>query len=589
MLKITTMKNKYILYIACATLTIVASCKRESFLNRTPLSDIVPANFFKNETDLQLYCNQYYSALTLQNFLKADDNSDDKANATINQFLAGSYTVPSAATHNYSNGTTLDFNSNTPGTVINSSTVNVNQSGTDWDFALIRACNFFLANYQKANIPDATKNIYVGETLFFRANDFWKKVKAFGDVSYVNHYIVDSSKSVLYGPRMPHKQVMDSVLKDINFAVNNLPVSPADGRLGKYAALALKARVCLWEGTYRKYFGVGDETTYLQAASDAAEQIMNSGLYKLYTTGNPQSDYYNLFIQDELKGNSEAILPMRYLSSVLMNGIDRSLGEAGDGYSKDFVNSILCSDGLPTSLSPLYKGDDTPDDEATNRDPRYKQQIATRGFDFLAGDLITLPRIGTTVTSTGYQPIKGRSNSLAAWNANASTYDFFIFRYAEVLLIEAEAKAELGQATQTVIDNTINKLRDRVGMPHMIIASLVKDPKSNFPGLPVLIDEIRRERRIELGSEGFRFDDIKRWHAGTLINNPNTILGMKLTAALRAQYPAQQVSNIVVDANNYIRLYPSLSNRTWNDKMYLLPIPTQEISLNPNIKQNPGW
>lgn len=561
-------------------MTIVASCKKESFLNRTPLSSIVPENFFKNETDLQLYCNQYYSSLTIQNFLRLDDNSDDKANATINPMLAGTYTVPSQATHNYSGGTTLDF-----------SPINVNQSGTDWDFSLIRACNFFLINYQKAAIPDATKNIYVGETLFFRANDFWKKVKAFGDVPYVNHYIVDSSKSVLYGPRMPHKQVMDSVLKDINFAVANLPVTPVDGRLGKYAALALKARICLWEGTYRKYAGVGDETIYLQAASDAAEQIMSSGQFKIYNTGNPQSDYYNLFIQDELKGNSEAILPARYLSSILMNGIDRSLGEAADGYTKDFANSILCSDGLPVSLSPLYKGDDTPDDEATNRDPRYKQQIATRGFDFLDGDLISLPRIATTVTSTGYQPIKGRSSSLAAWNANASTYDFFIFRYAEVLLIEAEAKAELGQATQTIIDNTINPLRDRVGMPHMIITTLVKDPKSNFPSLPVLIDEIRRERRVELGSEGFRFDDIKRWRAGTLINNPNTILGMKLTPALRAQYAAAKidVSSVVVDANNYIRQYPSITTRTWNDKMYLLPIPTQELSLNPNLKQNPGW
>jgi hypothetical protein len=199
------MKNKYILYIACAAITIVASCKRENFLDRTPLSDIIPEKFFKNETDLQLYCNQYYSALTIQNFLKLDDNSDDKANATINPMLAGTYTVPSQATHNYApSGTTLDFNSMDIG-----GNVNVNQSGTDWDFALIRACNFFLANYSKAAIPDATKNIYVGETLFFRANDFWKKVKAFGDVPYINKYIVDTSKSVLYGPRMPHKQVMD--------------------------------------------------------------------------------------------------------------------------------------------------------------------------------------------------------------------------------------------------------------------------------------------------------------------------------------------------------------------------------------------
>jgi hypothetical protein len=584
------MKNKLTLYIAFAAMLAVASCKRESFLDRQPLSSIIPQKFFKNETDLQLYCNQYYPALTIQNFQRLDDNSDDKANASINSLLAGTYTVPGQAIHSYtSDGTTVDFNSNAVSNNSNGGTGNVNGSGTEWDFSLIRACNFFLENYNRADLPAATKNIYVGETLFFRANDFWKKVKAFGDVPYINRYLVDTSKSALYGTRMPHKQVMDSVLKDLNFAVANLPVTATDGRLNKYAALALKARVCLWEGTYRKYAGAGDETTYLQAASDAAEQLMSSGQFGIYTTGNPQSDYYNLFIQTDLTGNKESILAAKYKLNILTNDVDRQLGQASDGYSKDFVNAILCSDGLPVSRSPLYKGDNTPDDEATNRDPRYKQQIATRGFDFLAGDLIVLPRIGTTVTSTGYQPIKGRSNSLAAWNANQSEYDFFIFRYAETLLIEAEASAELNTCTQDVLDKTINLLRDRVGMPHMNLNTLVKDSQSDFPSLPVLLDEIRRERRVELGSEGFRLDDIKRWRAGTLINNPNTILGMKLTPALSAQYPSNQVSNIVVDANSYIRVYPNIAARSWNDKFYLLPIPTQEISLNPNLKQNAGW
>ena len=550
------MKTRYIIYTIFLALTVFASCKKDSFLNRYPLSDVSPQKFFKDETDLQLYCNQYYSQLPLQSFVNMDDNADDKANSSINTFLAGTYTVPT--------------------------------TGGGWDFSFIRTCNYFLANYAKANASADTKNIYVGETLFFRANDFWGKVKMFGDVPYINRYITDTSKSVLYGTRMPHKQVMDSVLKDINFAVDHLPVNAADGRLNKYMALALKARICLWEGTYRKYFGAGDETPYLQAASDAAEQIINSGQYSIYTTGHPQTDYYNLFIQDELQGNPEAIMPMRYLTTVLMNNFDRQLGEAGDGYSKDFVRSYLCMDGLPTSLSPLYKGDDTPDDEATNRDPRYKQEIATRGFDFLNGDLITLPRIGTSVTSTGYQPIKGRSSSIAAWNADQSTYDVFIFRYAETLLIEAEAQAELGTCTQATLDATINKLRDRAGMPHMIIANLVRDPKSNFPAVPVLIDEIRRERRIELASEGFRFDDLHRWHAGTLINNPETALGMKLTAALKAQYPSDQVSSIVTDVNNYIEIYPGFT-RAWNDKLYLYPLPTQELTLNPNLKQNPGW
>jgi hypothetical protein len=479
-----------------------------------------------------------------------------------------------------------------PGTgAYKAGTATMTGTGTNWNFSMIRNCNFFLANYAKAAVSDSIKNEYVGETLFFRANEYWKKVKAFGDVPYINTYITDTSKSLLYSSRMPHQQVMDSVLSDLNFAVAHLAVIPAQtGRINKYAALALKARVCLWEGTYRKYFtGAGDPSAYLQGAVDAAEQLMNSGAFHLYSTGHPQSDYYNLFIQEDLSKNPEAILPMLYLPNILMNDIDRQLSQNGDGYSKDFVRSFLCTDGLPTALSSLYQGDNTPDDEVKNRDPRYPQQIGTRGFDLLSGDTISLPRIGTTNTSTGYQCIKGRSNSSVAYNAGASSYDFFIFRYAETLLIEAEAKAELGQCTQTVLDNTINLLRDRVGMPHMIIASLVKDPNSDFPALPVLLDEIRRERRIELGSEGFRFDDLHRWHAGTVINNPETILGMKLTPALKTQYPASQVSSIVVDANDYIRVYPNFTTRTWDDKMYLFPIPTQEITLNPAIHQNPGW
>jgi len=559
------MKNKYIVYTTLLTMIAFASCKKEAFLNRYPLSSISPQNFFKNETDLQLYCNQYYSQLPIQSFVNADDNSDDKAPQSLNSFLAGTYTIPTAA------------------------------SGTAWDFSFIRTCNFFLANYSKADISDSIKNTYVGETLFFRAMDFWNKVKAFGDVPYINTYITDTSKSMLFGTRMPHKQVMDSVLKDLNFAVAHIPVSAPDGRLNKYDALALKARVCLWEGTYRKYFGAGDETPFLQAASDAAEQIMNSGLFSIYTTGHPQSDYYNLFIQEELQGNPEAIMAMRYLPVVLTNNVDRQLGQAGDGYSKDFARSFLCTDGLPTSVSPLYKGDDSLDAEIKNRDPRFAQQIATRGFDFLNGDIITLPRIGTTVTSTGYQPIKGRSSSFAAWNANQSIYDFFIFRYAETLLIEAEATAELGTCTQTTLDNTINKLRDRVGMPHLMM-NVAVDPAlaAKFPAVTGsfqnIILEIRRERRIELGSEGFRFDDLHRWKAGNLINNPETILGVKLLPSVKAQYPPSQVSGIVLDANNYIRVYPSITARSWNDKMYLYPIPIQEMTLNPNLQpQNPGW
>lgn len=548
--------------LICISLPLVwQSCKPDSYLDRYPLSAISEPTFFKNENDLQLYANQFYPSLPIQNFIQ-DNQSDDKVPNSIDPFLAGQYVIPSVDTSNY-------------------------------NWKTIRGVNYFLQRYRGAETSEEIKNQYAGEMRFFRALFYWNLTKRYGDVPWYSKDLTDQSEE-LYIARTARATVMDSVLVDLNYAVANIPLDVPQGRLHKAAAAALKARICLWEGTRRKYFNEEGSETYLREALNATQQVMNTGKYSLYATGNPTTDYYNLFIQQELNGNTEAILPMRYLQSILMNGVSRTLGESGTGYSKNFVRSYLCTDGLPTSLSSLYKGDDTPIDEFANRDPRAYQTIATKGFVLLQNsdgtqDVINLPRIGTNAANTGYQLIKGRSSDPAMWQANQSTLDFFIFRYAEILLIYAEAKAELGEATQADLDVSINLLRDRVGMPHMALANLQRDPNSDFPDIPVLIDEIRRERRVELADEGFRFDDLLRWKAGKQIENPETILGMKLTPALRTQYPASQVNGIVVNQNNYIRIYTSTERRTWDDKMYLYPIPLQEIGLNPSLSQNPGW
>src|SRR5690606_23710511 len=154
-----------------------------------------------------------------------------------------------------------------------------------------------------------------------------------------------------------------------------------------------------------------------------------------------------------------------------------------------------------------------------------------------------------------------------------NTIDEFIFRYAEVLLNFAEAKAELGELTQQDLDDSINLLRERAGMPGLTPNVGFVDP--DWPAWEVsisaLLNEIRRERRIELAAEGFRFDDLMRWSAGRLLENPETYLGAldPETAEFRVLYPGR--------------------NRVWIDKLYLYPIPSQEIALNPNISQNPGW
>lgn len=542
---------------------LLSSCKKENFLDRFPLDAISEPTFFKNENDLKLYCNRYYGLLTVQSF-SLDNNSDIMVPRSIDQLLGGQVTVPA--------------------------------SGGGWTWTNERGLNYFLKRYQRAAESDAVKNRYVAEIRLFRALTYWQKVKRFGDVPWISADLSEQSRE-LYNPRDPHKKVMDSVLADLDFAVANLPESvtgvDAD-RLHKYAALALKSRICLWEGTFRKYHAMGDEVKFLREAANASEAIINSGKYDIYSTGNPTKDYYNLFIQEELNGNKEAIMPKRYLKDVLMHNITRQLGESNNGWSKSFARSFLCKDGLPTSLSSLYKGDDSLDAERANRDPRFTQLIATRGFVFQVSatgvsDTISLPRIGTNATTTGYQIIKGRSPDLAQWNANQSTLDLFIFRYAEVLLNYAEAKAELGECDQTVLDKSITKLRTRVGMPAMTIATLVKDPASEFASLPVLLDEIRRERKIELAGDGFRFDDLLRWSTGKLTENSETILGMKLHPNVKAQYPPAQVSGIPLDANGYIRVYANITSRVWNDKMYLFPIPTQELTLNQKLGQNPGW
>ncbi len=555
------MRTKFLFYITCIGLLITASCKREDFLDRFPLDGISEPTFFKNENDLKLYCNRFYASLPVQGAFD-DENSDNMVPRNVNSFLAGTYIVP--------------------------------VTDGSWNWTNERGVNYFLQRYQRAAVSDDVKSKYAGEIRFFRAYFYWRKVVRYGDVPWLSKDLNEKSPE-LYAPRDPHKKVMDSVLADLDFAIANLkdPANSDKDRINKDIALALKARVCLWEGTFRKYHALGDEGKYLQEAANAAGALITSQHYDVYTTGNPSKDYYNLFLQEELSGNKEAIMPKRYLKDVLMHNLTRQMNDRWPSFSKDFVRSFLCRDGLPIALSPLYKGDDSLDAERINRDPRFIQIIATRGYVNTnntdgSKDTITLPRLSSS--TTGYGLIKFKSPDPAQNNANQSTLDLFIFRYAETLLIYAEAKAEMGQADQDVINKTINKLRDRVGMQRMDITTLVKDPNSPFPALTVLLDEIRRERRVELAGDGMRMDDLLRWRAGKLIENAETILGMKLHPNVKAQYPPSQVNNIVLDANGYIRTYTNIISRVWNDKMYRYPLPTQETTLNPALlPQNPGW
>ena len=553
---------KYLIQsILVAVTLLTVSCN--DYLDRFPKDSFSEPTFFKTENDLIYYANQFYGSLPVQR-MDNDNNSDNMVPQNINTFLAGTYTVPG--------------------------------SGGGWasgDWANIRSCNYFLEHYSRAET--SFKERYAGEVRFFRALFYWYKVVNFGDVPLLLKALDDNSEE-LYGPREKRKKVMDEVvLEDLKFAVANLPEKnqAAAGRLHKDAARALMSRICLWEGTYRKYRNIEGADTYLDACVKASEELMDAG-YDIYSTGNTDEDYRNLFIQKDLRSNPEAIFYRAYITDKNTHNYTRQASENNTGMSKDFVDSYLfLDDGKPIGLTSHPYDDSTPAKECEGRDPRYTQTIATPGFIMTLPDLaVNLPAIGTSRTSTGYWNIKGRSSDLAQFNADKSDLDLFIFRYAEVLLNYAEAKYELtGSLTIAELDKSINLIRDRVGMPHLS-TNPDADPNAVNYGYTVapLLYEIRRERRIELVGEGFRFNDIIRWKAGKLIEGVKTIRGMKLTDELRSQYAdPSSLNNIAVDDDYYIIVYPSIATtRKWNDKSYLYPLPTDEKD-RCHYEQNPGW
>ena len=553
---------KYLIQsILVAVTLLTVSCN--DYLDRFPKDSFSEPTFFKTENDLIYYANQFYGSLPVQR-MDNDNNSDNMVPQNINTFLAGTYTVPG--------------------------------SGGGWasgDWANIRSCNYFLEHYSRAET--SFKERYAGEVRFFRALFYWYKVVNFGDVPLLLKALDDNSEE-LYGPREKREKVMDEVvLEDLKFAVTNLPEKnqAAAGRLHKDAARALMSRICLWEGTYRKYRNIEGADTYLDACVKASEELMDAG-YDIYSTGNTDEDYRNLFIQKDLRSNPEAIFYRAYITDKNTHNYTRQASENNTGMSKDFVDSYLfLDDGKPIGLTSHPYDDSTPAKECEGRDPRYTQTIATPGFIMTLPDLaVNLPAIGTSRTSTGYWNIKGRSSDLAQFNADKSDLDLFIFRYAEVLLNYAEAKYELtGSLTIAELDKSINLIRDRVGMPHLT-TNPDADPNAVNYGYTVapLLYEIRRERRIELVGEGFRFNDIIRWKAGKLIEGVKTIRGMKLTDELRSQYAdPSSLNNIAVDDDYYIIVYPSIATtRKWNDKSYLYPLPTDEKD-RCHYEQNPGW
>ena len=599
-------------YLSGAVLILLSTVSCKKFLDRKPQDAITDLSYWQTTDELKLFCNNFYPILATPDQF-ADNQSDNMVPSTPNSWLYNQARVPG--------------------------------SGGGWssgDWANIRNANYFLSHYGKVVGDPAEINQYVGEIRFFRAYDYFNKVKSFGDVPWLNKDLNTNDTSYLYKPKDPRKLVVDSIIADLTFAAANLKTSDKleKGRLHKYAALQMLARVALYEGTYMKYRNISGWETYLNTAATAAKKIIDEGGYDIvkpnaqyyfkagdlvnaktntYATKDYPLYYREQFIQEDLTINKECVLPKIYALNTLTHGLSRSVNEANTGVSKDLIEDFLCVDGLPIRLSPLYKGDDSVIVEMANRDPRFRNMIDNRFLpNYLNGTMpisnyLTPPH--TSATTTGYLAYKFRSPIPAQNEANQTTYDKYIFRYAEVLLIYAEAKAELGTITQGDLDITINKLRARLdepSLPNGMMARLTLNPPADpaattITGQPrygytvsPLIYEIRRERRIELAFEGFRWDDIVRWKAGKLIENPKTVYGIVASANVRSQYNSYFGSDMFAGTNivtitdwdkpKQVLSPYTIPMRVWDDKLYLRPIPTDQLTLSRGaLVQSPGW
>ena len=450
---------------------LCVSCN-DDFLERPPQDQLTNANFWENEEQLILAANALYANVKAKNTVDMENMGDNTlwpSSTQYQQIGSGNYGP-------------------------DQNTIN-----TEWttQYRGVRQANAFLENYHKANVSSELAERLAGEVRVVRALMYSYLINFWGDVPLVTQTLTIDELMV---GRTPKEQIVDFLLEDLEVAAEALPTEIPTGenlgRMNRGAALALKARIALYNERY-------------DIAEDAARRVMEMGVYELFDIGNPNENYNALFTdRGKLAAgdNRETIIARLALSDVAMHNLSREIQVPDQvirwNPTKSLIDDYLMIDGLPIDKSPLYHVNFY-EDVFENRDPRMTQTILEPGSTWggrydgrVENDnpsIFEVPKFQSdrrgAVTLTGYYFTKYADvDAVATYNRDDN--DIHLLRYAEVLLTYAEAKFEQGTLSQEDIDNSINLLRARVGMTPMSIRALEQN------GLN-LGEEIHRERRIE--------------------------------------------------------------------------------------------
>lgn len=599
---------KYILTIGAGLLLVACN---DSFMDRYPQTSISEENFFQTPKDLETYTNGLYEILQYSTDDVFSDNVSTYGGSNeFDNLLRGK----------------ID-ETNVGGWANDGDPKDVDGSHSDW--GTLRKCNVLIANGYRAQGDVSEINHHMGIGRFFRAWFYFSQIKRYGSAPWYSKPLQTSDVDLLEKGQDSREMVVDSIMADLQFAVDNIKAIDSRTKINKWAALSLMSRIALYEGTFRKYHTElnlqGTATALLEKAVWATNEIMTNGGFEI--TGSGAEGYRNLFCVGDLSTNKEMILFADYDRVIGRSNNTSSVLDWQWHLSRSLADSYLKIDGTPISLDPSYaKRQFTQIFE--NRDPRMAETIMPAGF-IGSGDT-QAKKVNPTYGGLGQVKFYPRTQDLNGGYGKNYT-DLPIFRYAEVLLINAEAKAELGTITQNDINNTINLLRNRVGVAVMDMNNLPNDPviAAQYPDVKganaKVILEIRRERRVEMACEGLRTDDIKRWNAGKLMETPSEGMYVpgfgplditgdgeadiaifktpadnnlspeekdKLTVyTLFDENGKEQGIYLSEGDKGYIRFVKDKNMPVTfiSPKYYYFPIPFKQVQLNPNLEQPDGW
>lgn len=584
------MKRLYKIKEAFLSFVALSFC---SCLNLNPLASMGDDQVWTSEENFQLFANNFYSwtrdfqmstDYTYGNGLvdgpHSDFRSDLIATSNINVYSQGTNTIP-GDDRNY---TEL--------------------------YKRIYYTNLLLEKANSFSDKEAIKNP-VAEAKFFRAYLYFELLQIYGNAILVTRPL-DLDSEELKKERDDRSLVADQIIIDLQEAAKELPeTATEEGRLTSYAAYAMLSRVALYEGTWQKFHANGSEATsntersayLLEMAKNAANEVMNGGKYQLFRNEalGDESYRYMFILEDEKcnpagltkSANTEYILSHRHRSGDKLSlNITKAMFANAAYVTKKLADMYLCSNGLPIENNPLFKGYTNANDEFINRDNRMTNTLMVYNNKYWEN--VTKPRkywnendesTGNCIVADAAWLCQGSGYQNHKWAVEREvehyyeSMDYPVIRYAEILLNYAEAVYELNGA---ISDDDLNKSLNLVRLrsnPKMPVLSKTLVEKNGLD----MREEIRRERTVELVLEGFRIDDLKRWNTAKE-EMPMDQLGVKYTGTWFETNWSKMT--MTVNSDGFIVLY---SGRVWEEKNYLYPLPSDQLQLNPNLGQNPGW